>query len=170
MATVGQDPTARTARSAPPALSAAAVAGVLHGAISLYWASGGDWLIETLGQRLLDAFADSRWVLFPVGVAKIAGAVVPLLLARRGLLNRVLWRVLCWIGALGLIVWGGLNTVVGNLVLADIIRPDGGYDHAGMVGHAWLWDPLFLLWGLCLAVGLRRSSGHQPPSMVRTSG
>ena len=54
-----------------------------------------------------------------------------------------------------LVVWGGLNTVVGNLVLAGWIVPDGGYDRAGMIGHAWLWDPLFLAWGLALAVGLR---------------
>ena len=28
-----------------------------------------------------------------------------------------------------------------------------------MVGHAFLWDPLFLAWGLALAVGLAQSRG-----------
>ena len=59
-----------------------------------------------------------------------------------------------------LVAWGGLNTVVGNLVLAGAIVPDGGFDRPGMVGHAFLWDPLFLAWGLALAVGLWGSRGE----------
>ena len=56
-----------------------------------------------------------------------------------------------------LIFWGGINTVVGNLVLGGAIEPSGGYDRPGMIGHAWLWDPLFLIWGTALAVGLAGS-------------
>jgi hypothetical protein len=55
------------------------------------------------------------------------------------------------------VAWGGLNTVTANLVLAGVIRPDGGFDRPGMVGHAYLWDPLFLLWGAALVVALRVS-------------
>ena len=50
--------------------------------------------------------------------------------------------------------WGGLNAVVAHLVLAGAIAPGADYDHAGMIGHAWIWDPLFALWGLALAVAL----------------
>ena len=64
-----------------------------------------------------------------------------------------------WVGAAVLIVWGGLNTVVGNLVLTGVIRPGSGYDRAGMIGHAWLWDPLFLAWGIALVMGLVATSG-----------
>lgn len=39
-------------------------------------------------------------------------------------------------------IWGGLNTAVGNLVLAGVIQPDSGFDRPGMIGHAYLWDPL----------------------------
>lgn len=53
-----------------------------------------------------------------------------------------------------LVLWGGLNTVVGNLVLAGLLQPADGYDYPGMLGHAYLWDPLFLLWGLALVAGL----------------
>jgi hypothetical protein len=60
----------------------------------------------------------------------------------------------CWAGAALLVARGGSNTVVGQLVLAGVIQPDGGYDRAAMVGHAWLWDPLFLVWGISLAIGL----------------
>jgi hypothetical protein len=38
-----------------------------------------------------------------------------------------------------LIFWGGINTVVGNLVLGGAIASSGGYDLPGMIGHEWLW-------------------------------
>ena len=41
------------------------------------------------------------------------------------------------LGALVLVIWEGLNTVVANLVLADIIQPTSGFDRPGMVGHAY---------------------------------
>ena len=29
-----------------------------------------------------------------------------------------------------------------------------GTDRLGLMGHAFLWDPLFALWGIALAAGL----------------
>ena len=58
-------------------------------------------------------------------------------------------------------MWGGLNTIVGNLVLAGAIVPEGGFDRTGMIGHAFLWDPLFAVWGLALAVALARRRGRE---------
>ncbi|WP_156384338.1 DUF3995 domain-containing protein [Marmoricola sp. Leaf446] len=141
-------------RPVPAGLVVAAVAGTLHAAVSAYWGLGGDALLETLGRRVVEQFADARWVLLVVAAVKLAGALVPPLLARRGRLGRG-WRVLCWLGAAVLVLWGGLNTVVGGLVLSGVIDPDGGYDRPAMVGHALLWDPLFLVWGIALALGLR---------------
>ena len=135
----------------------AGVLGSLHAAFSLYWGVGGEWLVETLGRRLVDAFAGLEWLLLPVGVVKLVAAWVPLVAARAGWPLRRLSRGACWLGAAVLLTWGGLNTVVGNLVLAGVIVPDGGYDRPGMVGHAFIWDPLFLAWGLALAVGLAQS-------------
>lgn len=142
------------------ALLLAGVLGTLHAAVSLYWGAGGQWLLETLGRRLTEAFAGWEWVLLPVGLVKLAAAWVPLLAARAGWPLRRLTRGACWLGAAVLVVWGGLNTVVGNLVLAGAIVPDGGFDRPGMVGHAFLWDPLFLAWGLALLVGLWGSRGE----------
>ncbi|MGO1553452.1 MAG: DUF3995 domain-containing protein, partial [Candidatus Corynebacterium faecigallinarum] len=68
-------------------------------------------------------------------------------------LRRII-RGISWAGSALLIVWGGVNTVTGNLVLSGLVEPDGGYDREGMIGHAWLWDPLFLVWGVALAAGL----------------
>lgn len=63
-------------------------------------------------------------------------------------------RTVSWPGAIVLVAYGGANTIVAAAVLGGIVRPAGGYDPAAMVGHALLWDPLFLLWGLALASGL----------------
>lgn len=136
----------------------AGVLGSVHAAFSLYWGLGGAWLVETLGRRMVETFAGWEWLLLPVGLVKLVGAWVPLLADRAGWPVRRLSRGACWTAAVVLLVWGGLNTVVGNLVLAGVIIPDGGFDRPGMVGHAFLWDPLFLAWGLALAVGLAQNS------------
>lgn len=149
-------------RPAPVAigfLAAAVVLGSAHAAVSLYWASGGQWLLGTLGQQLLDTFVGMRWVLYPVGVLELALAVLPLLFTlTRWPLPRLTWP-LAWVSAVALVVWGGLNTGVGQLVLAGAVQSEGGFDHEAMVGHAWLWDPMFAVWGLCLAAGLWLSRG-----------
>lgn len=56
-------------------------------------------------------------------------------------------RGVCWVTADVLVVWGGLNTVIGNAVLFGLVHPSGGYDRPDLVGHARLWDPVFLVWG-----------------------
>lgn len=137
-----------------PGFVAAAVFGTLHAAISLYWALGGMWLLWSLGSSLLQTFEGREWILIPVGVVKLLAAGAPLILASCGWPARRLTRAVCWTGAIVLIVWGGLNTVVGNLVLAGIIQPASGFDRPGMIGHAWLWDPLFLVWGIALTFAL----------------
>lgn len=114
-------------------------------------------MLESLGADLIETFADSRWLLLPVGLAKIFAGLLPLMLERWGWPASHLSRSACWIGAIVLVFWGGANTIVGNLVLMRVITPEGGYDGPGMVGHAWLWDPLFLLWGASLVLALTLS-------------
>lgn len=105
-------------------------------------------------------FEGHRWLLIPVAIVKAGFAALPLEHWRIGRLG-VWGRRVCWLGASAMILWGGVNTVVGNLVLGGAIRPDGGYDRAGMIGYAWLWDPLFLILGLALALGI---TGLRPSS------
>src|SRR5699024_6279354 len=45
------------------------------------------------------------------------------------------------------------NTVTALAVLAGLINVVGT-DRLGQMGHAFLWDPLFTLWGIALAAGL----------------
>ncbi len=132
----------------------AALLGTVHAAFSFYWAVGGRWLIETLGERIVTTFASMTWVLIPVGLVKLAAAALPAWWDARGWPAAHLSRTLCWLGAAVLIGWGGVNTLVAHLVLSGAFHPDGGYDRPGMMGHAWLWDPLFLAWGTAVVLGL----------------
>lgn len=136
------------------ALLVAAVFGTVHAAFSFYWAAGGTWLLATVGQRLVESFAGSMWILAVVGVLKLLAAILPLYFLRAGWPWPLLTRGVCWLGGAGLIVWGGVNMVSAQLVLAGIVPRGAEFDLRGMVGHAWLWDPLFLAWGVALLAAL----------------
>lgn len=146
-------------------------AGVLHALASLYWAVGGSWLLDTVGQWAVDLAKESPLgagvLLGGIAVVKALAAVVPVLVDRGRMPRPRLWRVLCWVGGPLLVVYGGLNVVVSIAVLTGLVEPDGGYDMAAMVGHAFLWDPLFLIWGAALVIWLfltnpRRSRAGDP--------
>jgi len=141
----------------------AAIPGLVHSAISAYWMVGGTWLLETVGTSLVAVFAGRLWLLAPVVVVKAVVALGPLWLDRRGWPWPRITRAVTWLAAVVLVVWGGANCVLANLVLAGVLG-DGPQDRAAMIGHAWLWDPLFLIWGLLLLLGLRRSRPGQPQS------
>lgn len=143
----------------PRALLVAGVVGSIHAGFSFYWSMGGTWLVWSLGSDLLTRFRGWEWILAPVGLAKLTAALGPIVVARSGWPIRRITRSACWLGALILTSWGGVNTLVGNLVLAGAIHPASGYDRNGMIGHAYLWDPLFLAWGLALGIGLLASRG-----------
>lgn len=149
-----------TPRRIHPLLIIAALAGLVHAGLSLYWALGGNWLLSTIGTELVQAFEGRRWLLIPVALVKAGFALFPVALTTFGLLNRRWARTVCWLGAVILIAWGGVNTTVCNLVLAGLVGGPG-YDRMAMIGHAWLWDPLFVIWGASLVAGLmlgRRTS------------
>jgi hypothetical protein len=148
------------AAAVPGTLVAAGTIGSIHAGFSFYWSLGGTWLLWSLGSDLLTSLQGREWILIPVGLVKLIGALAPIALARRGWPMPRVTRWVCWLGALVLIAWGGVNTVVGNLVLAGLISPQHGYDRLGMLGHAYVWDPLFLAWGLALAAGLLASRGR----------
>ncbi|WP_233251732.1 DUF3995 domain-containing protein [Serinibacter arcticus] len=159
-------PSMRAAPTSGPARAAvvtAAVLGLVHAGFSAFWMLGGTWLLETLGEQVLTTFDGRLWLLAPVVLVKVVAALAPLALvagtgARTGTDSRARWRrllrALSWLGSGVLVVWGGANTVVSNLVLAGVIEVGGPIDRPAVIGHAWLWDPLFLAWGAALAVGL----------------
>lgn len=157
-------------------LLGAACVGLVHAAFSLYWAAGGRRLLSTVGQWAVNAADDaplaSGLVLGAVATVKLVVAVVPVLATRGTVrLPRRLWRPISWLAATVLTAYGALNSVVAWLVLSGVMEPAGGYDREAMIGHAYLWDPLFLLWGLLLGAGLfvSRRDSAAPTSPARWS-
>lgn len=145
-------------RAAHTLLLGAAAAGLVHGAFSLYWALGGRWLLNTVGVWASDladrAPASAAVLLLIIAGVKIGGALCPLL-SEAGRLpgSARIWRRVFLAGALLLIGYGGVNTIGAWIGIA--------VEHtvtASRLGHAALWDPLFLLWGALLFLGVRAST------------
>lgn len=146
-----------------PWLRLAATAGGIHAAFSLYWALGGEWLLATVGQwavRLAHEHPVQAGLgLTVVALVKALAALLPLAWAAGRLPFRRAWMWLFAVGAVVLVAYGALNVVVSWAVLSGLVPTPGGIDHAAQLGHAALWDPLFLVWGGCLALGLRAVAG-----------
>lgn len=144
------------------AVGVACGAGLLHALASLYWALGGGWLLDTVGEWAVELVEESPLeaglLLGLIALVKATAAIVPVLVDRGRVPWPRFWRVLCWVGGPLLVVYGALNVVVSIAVLTGLLEPDGGYDTAAMVGHAFLWDPLFLVWGAALVAWLRRTA------------
>lgn len=136
-------------------LLGAAAAALVHGAFSMYWALGGRWMLDTVGPWAIDladrAPVAAGAVLLVTAGVKVGGGVCPLLHEAGRLPGSTrTWRRVFLGGALLLIGYGGLNTIGAWIGIA--------IDHtlsAPRLGHAALWDPLFLLWGVLLLLGMR---------------
>lgn len=138
--------------------AASAVVGILHAVPSLYWALGGSALVSTVGEWAQAWRQESPTqvtvVLLVVFAVKIAGAVVPLVNHLRPLPATRVWRAVAWLGSALLIIYGGVNTLAAMATLAGLIGESADQDRMGLIGHAFLWDPLFLLWGILLGLAL----------------
>lgn len=145
---------ARPHRSALVLFTVAALLGLLHAAPSVYWAAGGRALLETVGTFAVELADSGRpevpWMLLGIGLAKAAGALVPLLDHLRPPPHT--WaRVVSWIGAATLLAWGGAGTIGAWI---GVVTDATTWARPAVVGHALLWDPLFVLWGVALALAL----------------
>jgi TRAP-type C4-dicarboxylate transport system permease small subunit len=174
----------RQARAAPPRLAriaavGSALLGVGHAAVSAYWALGGTRLLDTVGGSL-EEWARNREatmivVLWFVVVVKVMAASMGPAIAWDRVPRRVpdrLARVLAWIVAATLMGYGGILTAVGLLALHDVIDSTGA-DRTALEGHAYLWDPWFLAWGVTLALTLwvtreRRRPKRSPGTAATT--
>ena len=59
-----------------------------------------------------------------------------------------------WLEAAILILYGGVLTAAGLLVQSGVIASGADADQRALAWHAYLWDPLFLGWGLLVLVAL----------------
>jgi Protein of unknown function (DUF3995) len=157
----------RLDRGAVVAAVISAGVGAASAAMSAYWALGGTALLDTVGGEI------ERWgrersagvvvTLWLITVAKLGGAVAPLVLVGMGAGQLPSWtraratRVLGWIVAIGLTAYGGVLTVAGVLVQAGVIDAADDADEHAIAWHAYFWDPWFALWGGAFTVAMWRS-------------
>lgn len=137
----------------------ACAAGAVHAGFSLFWAAGGTWLLDTVGEgavRLQHTHPlGTAALLGAVTALKAAGAALPVIVERKPRAPfRTLIRAAGWLGGCFLVVYGTAFAVMSSCVLNGVITPSGEIDRRGMIGHACLWDPLFAVWGATLVIGL----------------
>lgn len=136
--------------------------GLLFAAVSIYWALGGMWLVDTL-HRSFQEGARTRepglvLVVWAAAVLKVIAAVLPVVALRRltrSRWDRLVW-VLSWLAAAILTLYGLVSTAAGLLVLSGVIGLSAGADHRTLTWYAYLWDPWFLAWGLFATAALVR--------------
>ena len=149
---------ARSVQTGRGFLWAALVLGLIHAFWSFYWAFGGTWMLDTVGQwavvSQLHRPVQTFFVLLGIGLVKMAAAVIPVAVEYGRLGGRRIWRAISWVGGIGLVGYGGVYAATALLVLAGVVAPGTDYTRPVMLGHALLWDPLFFFWGLCLVISL----------------
>jgi hypothetical protein len=139
---------------------ATAIVAFAYALISLYWALGGHALVSTIG-GYVEQFA-RRGGALPVLIAlaatlaKVAGGLLALALVRPwGLMVPRGWLLSGSAAASALlVVYGGLNVLLGALVLLGVIHPTGSVDRTALRWHVGVWDLWFLVWGILLALAV----------------
>jgi hypothetical protein len=149
---------------------AACAVGVLYAAVSVYWGLGGAWLVDTVGGSLAKAGrAHSAGVIVAVwaaAVLKLIAAALPIVALSTVVAEarRRQARILAWIAAAVLTLYGLVLTVLGLLVQTGVIHASRNADHKALAWHAYLWDPWFLVWGLLITAALvRGGAGRSRP-------
>jgi len=155
---------------------AAFVAGLAYAVVSVAWALGTTWALDTVGGSLERAGRAGNSALALIvwfsALLKLTAAGLGLAVVLPSLPPRRLVVVAAWTAAVVLTVYGGALTLGGLLVQADVIHASPDADHRALAWHAYFWDPWFLGWGLLLTAALwrsrsRRSSTSPERSTVR---
>jgi Protein of unknown function (DUF3995) len=147
---------------------AAAVVAFGYALVSLYWAAGGRALLSTVGgyvEHLTDrGGAAPVIVALAVVLAKVAGGMLALALVRPwGQAVPRRWLLTGSAAAsLLLVAYGGINVLVGSMVLSGAIHPAGSVDRTALRWHVGLWDLWFLVWGILLALAVAGSRRRAP--------
>ncbi|KRG11370.1 hypothetical protein ACA31_00235 [Staphylococcus sp. NAM3COL9] len=127
--------------------------GSLHSLATFYWSFGGELGLLTVGNWTisLKQTYDNKFllILFLLGIFKISSTWIPLILNYK---NNKFINTISYIGATILVIHGGINTISGWLKLLGIIPIEF---KLSLIGQAFVWDPMFLIWGTGLIVFLR---------------
>ncbi len=149
---------------------AACVVGVVFGIISFYWGSGGTLGLDTIGGKIEQMARAHDTAIFvavwAAGVLKVVGAVLALALIRpwgRRLARRPV-VILGWLAAIVLTLYGAVLVVGDALGASGAVTLSKPVAAKPLLWHLWVWDMLFLVWGILFAVAIRgftRSGGSQ---------
>ena len=144
----------RTQPPGTPLFIGAAIAGLLHAAPSFYWMCGGMWLLDTVGPMAVKLQQEGnvpvRFLLAAVFIAKVTGALVPLIDHLRPPAHA--WvRIVSWVGVLVLIGWGGYGTFAG---WQRVVTGKASLDHPIIARQSGIMRLRFLMWGLLLCGAL----------------
>jgi hypothetical protein len=142
---------------------------LLYAAVSAYWGAGGTWLLDTVGGSLerLGRIHDATVIIavWSAAALKLTAALLPLLAVTSRRTH--LARLLSWIAAGILTVYGAVLTTTGLLAQAGVIHSSAHAERRALTWHAYLWDPWFLAWGLLIATALIRSQPATQRNDVR---
>ena len=152
---------------------AATIVALAYALMSLYWALGGHGLVSTIGvyveQLARQGGALPVLVALAAALAKVVGGLLALALVRPW--GQAVPRRWLLTGSAGasvlLVVYGGMNVLLGALVLSGVIHPAGSVDWTALRWHVGVWDLWFLVWGILLALATvgywRRTVTRVPP-------
>jgi hypothetical protein len=132
--------------------------------ISAYWALGGTELLDTIGGSI-ERWGREREPALIVGlwlivIVKVLVAVAAPVLAGVGPRWLPAWtsgkvpRILGWVAAIVLVLYGGVLTIVGLLAQASAFEVAPDANRRALAWHAFVWDPWFLAWGVAFCVSL----------------
>ena len=147
---------------------AACLVGLAYAGISVYWASGGTWLIATVGASLGRPGGQGPAVAAGAAVvSKVVGALLPLVVVRRVLEGSWARRalVVAWVEAGLLVVYGFAWSA--TEILVEVVGSPPASERRAYAWHAYLWDPWFLLWGLLVAAALLRRRAQPTATATR---
>lgn len=148
------------ARPGRPWAWAALLVGSASALISVAWGLGSTWALSTVGGALeREGRAGNPTLAVIVWISvllKLAAAGLGPAVTGRPSPPRRLLVVAAWTAAVVLTLYGGVLTLGGLLVQADVLHASQGANHRALFWHTYLWDPWFLIWGLLLATALVR--------------
>ncbi|MEO6470421.1 MAG: DUF3995 domain-containing protein, partial [Aeromicrobium sp.] len=121
----------------------ALVVGLAYALVSAYWGAGGMWLLDTVGGVFERLGRSGSWTLVAllsfVVLLKVIAAVLPIMVIRSfgSLRTQRVLRLLTWVEAIVLTVYGLMYTSVGLLVQADVINASADSDRYAMAWHTY---------------------------------
>jgi hypothetical protein len=153
---------------------AAVILGLGFTAFNVYWALGfRDWLDTVFPAADLPGLAQTltlplQWlaIVAKTFAALLGLAAVPAVAGRLDRRLKIGLRSLAWAAAVAIVAWGVSQSAWFWLVKLGQASM-AGWTRRAVNGHAYVWDPWFLLWGVALLVALLLSRSSETPVRTR---